>query len=144
MHRPMINVYVQQDAGLLDAEVEGERLDLAADGIAAWPAENRPAEHLELTKKVWSAVLQIPPQEKGLLRLRYVNPTAVKERDGRFNYHLVVQHQPKVFPEILELDIRLPDGARDVKAPGFEQRDGRLTLEKPLNRDLILEVSWRT
>ena len=144
MHRPMVNVYVQPEVTLLEASVEGERLDQAADGIAAWPSETQPAEHSELSKKVWSAVLQIPPQTTGAFRLEYVNPTAVRQRDGRSTYRLVVQHQPKAFPEILSISLALPEGARDVRAPGFKRRDGRLVLEKPLKRDLILEVSWRT
>jgi hypothetical protein len=144
MHRPMINVYVQPNTTLLDATVEGERLDLAANGLAAWPAENQPAEHTELSKKVWSTVLQVPPQETATLRLSYANGEAVRKRDGRSVYRLVVQHQPQVFPETIEISLRLPDGAKDVRAPGFKQRDGRLTLEKPLKRDLVLEVSWRT
>ena len=93
---------------------------------------------------MWSAVLQIPPQETAAFRLEYVNPTAVRRRDGRFSYRLVVQHQPKAFPEILRLSLTLPEGAQDLRAPGFKRRDGRLLFEKPLKRDLILEVSWRT
>ena len=144
LHRPMLNVYVQPEAQLTEASVEGERIDLAAEGLAAWPSESQPAEHTELGKKVWSAVLEIPPQHTGALKLGYVMPGVVKSRDGRYTYRLVLQHQPKVFPETLALDIRLPEGARAIKAPGFQVRDGRLSLEKPLNRDLILEVSWAT
>ena len=144
LHRPMINVYVQPEVQLTSAEVEGERIDLAADGLAAWPSATQPAEHAELGKKVWSAVLEIPPQETAALRLGYTVPGVVRRRDGRSSYRLVIQHQPKAFPETLSLRLRLPEGAQGVKAPGFQERDGRLVLDKPLTRDLILEVSWQT
>ena len=143
-HHPMINVYVQPDASLSTASVAGERLDPAAGALAAWPTEDRPAEHSELGKKVWSTVLLIHPQENGAVSMDYVVPGVVHERDGRAFYRLVVQHQPKIRPDQLRIRLRLPTDARDLKAPGFKKRDGRLIYERPLKRDTVLEVSWRS
>ncbi len=142
MHRPMMNVYVQPTAELIAASVEGERLDVAVGGLAAWNGD-RPAEHSELGKKVWSTVLQIPPQETGAVDLEYITPNVVRKADGRMQYRLVIQQQPKIYPETLRLSLRLPDGARRIEAKGFQKRDGRLVLEKKLKEDLILEVSWQ-
>jgi predicted lipoprotein with Yx(FWY)xxD motif len=46
-HRPMINVYVPEATELTNAEVvDGVRLDTAAEGTSAWPAENQPADEV--------------------------------------------------------------------------------------------------
>lgn len=142
-HHPMMNVYVQGDAELVGAAVDGTRLDTAAAGLAAWPAEDRPAEHLELGKKVWSTVLQIHPQETGAVTVDYVVPGVVRQRDGRSTYRLVVQHQPKLRPDALRVRLELPEGATQVKAPGWTKQDGTLVYERPLKTDTILEVSWQ-
>jgi len=143
LHRPMINLYVQPDTTLTSASVEGDRLDVAAGGLAAWSGD-RPAEHLERGKKVWSTVLEIDPQETGSVTFDYVTPNVVREEDGRSVYRLVIQHQPKLRPETLRLSIKIPSTAKDVRAPGFKAKDGRLLMERPLKKDLELEISWRS
>jgi hypothetical protein len=144
LHRTMINLYVHPEAELANATVEsGTRLDVAADGLAAWPSPDRPAENFERGKKVWSTVLEIDPQETGRVRFDYVMPNVVRTESGRRVYRLKVQHQPKLRPETLRLSLALPNGARNVKAPGWKQQGERLLWEKPLRSDLILEVSWR-
>ncbi|HYI46171.1 MAG TPA: DUF4012 domain-containing protein [Actinomycetota bacterium] len=143
-HHPMMNIYVQGDAQLQSASVEGTRLDTAAAGLAAWPAEDRPAEHFELGKKVWSTVLQIPPQETASVSVDYLVPGVVREADGRSTYRLVVQHQPKLRPDELRVRLQLPEDALGISAPGWKKQDGTLVYERPLKADMILEVSWRT
>lgn len=145
VHRPMMNLYVQSDAELLSASVDGTtdvtRID-APPGIAAWNGET-PATHEELGKKVWSGTLQIPPGEVGTLAFDYRVPGVVREIDGRFVYRLHLQHQPKVQPERFLIQIELPPGARGVEAQGFERRGQRLVWEREVKEDLILEVSWQ-
>jgi hypothetical protein len=145
LHRTMINLYVHPEAELQSATVEaGTRLDVAADGLAAWPSGDRPAEHFELGKKVWSTVLEIAPQDTGRVRLDYLMPNVVRTEDGRRVYRLKVQQQPKLRPQTLRLSLALPAGARAIKAPGWRQQGERLLWDKPLRSDLILEVSWRS
>ena len=138
-HEPMMNLYVPGAAVLSEAEVTGERID--SPRPAAWVGAT-PPEHLERGKKVWSATLQIPPQEEGSVRFDYRVPDVVQERNGRSSYRLVVQHQPRVRPELLRISLALPDDASAIVAPGWKRTDDGLVWEKPLNRDLVLEVTW--
>ncbi|HET7483485.1 MAG TPA: DUF4012 domain-containing protein, partial [Actinomycetota bacterium] len=148
-HRPMVNVYVPENAELSHATVEGDRIDLAAEGIAAWSGD-RPAEHLELGKKVWSVVLGdagavppgMPPDSTYGVTYDYSVPGAVTTRGGRSVYRLVLQHQPKAHPETFRLRLTLPEGAHDVHAKGFARRHGSLVWEHSLTSDEVLEVSW--
>jgi hypothetical protein len=144
LHRPMINVYVPSDAQLLDASTTATLLPTAAEGTSLWPASDRPAEHLERGRKVWSATLEIPPLKVGAVRYDYRVPHAVLTRHGRHVYRFVVQRQPKIRPEMLELTLRLPNGATDIAAPGWSRDAGVLRWVRPLNKDTRLEVSWRS
>lgn len=144
VHRPMLNLYVRDDAELISAEVSGDdvtRID-APPSVATWSGDVPPT-HFEHGKKVWSGTLQIPPQEEGALTFRYRVPGVVRERGGRSVYRLLVQHQPKVRPETLIVRIRLPEGAEEVKAKGWERDGDFLVWEDELLTDQILEVSWR-
>ena len=141
-HRPMMNVYVPADARLQLAEVDGRRIDTPVPAV--WPAPNQPAEHEERGKKVWSATLEIPPQESGAFTLGYVVPDAVRERQGRKVYRLTVQRQPRVRPERLSVTVALPQGATDVRAKGWKRQGDRLVWDRPLKEDIVLEVSWRS
>lgn len=154
-HRPMVNVYVPQHARLLEAEVspEGNKIDGAAEGIAAWTGDV-PAEHLELGKKVWSVVLGdpgvfppgMPPGQTSSVRYRYEVPGAVTFPHDRSVYRLVLQHQPKGRPETTTVRFTVPSSARDVKAPGWKKTEGGnvLVWENTLDEDVVLEVSWRS
>lgn len=143
-HRPMINVYVPEASELTNAEVvAGVRLDTAAEGTSAWPAENQPAEHFELGKRVWSTTLEIPPEQDGVMRMEYRVPDVVRERGNRRLYRLVVQRQPKLRPETLVVTFQLPEDAIRVKANGWKRTGDLLTFERVLKKDLVLEVSWR-
>jgi hypothetical protein len=138
-HKPMMNLYVQGDAELLAWDVEGDRLDTPAPAI--W-TDGIPPTHSELGKKVWSATLDIPPGEQGAFTLDYLVPGVVDAREGRQVYRLHVQHQPKVRPEGLVVRLQLPEGATEVKAPGWERDGDTLVWEEDLKRDMVLEVSW--
>ncbi|MGH2701501.1 MAG: DUF4012 domain-containing protein [Actinomycetota bacterium] len=150
-HRPMINVYVPEDAELVRA-TPGEscpppfdrrcsgRLDTPA--VATWAGETPPS-HFEKNKKVWTATLQVPAGEEGSFAIDYRVPGVVRTKGGRSSYRLVVQRQPKVIPEDLLVRLQLPSGARDVRAPGFERQGETLVYERPLTTDTVLEVSWR-
>ncbi|MEA2434605.1 MAG: hypothetical protein QOG54_2062 [Actinomycetota bacterium] len=142
-HRPMMNVYVPDNAELTFADVKGSRLD-TPPGIATWPDANTPATHSEKGKKVWSATLEIPPQETGKFSLGYRVPGAVRTEEGRRVYRLTVQHQPRVWPEQLTINLDLPAGVRDVRAPGWKRTGSTLVWDRPLTKDFVLEVSWQS
>lgn len=143
-HRPYISLYVPGDAELAGASVEGSRLDQPpALPLAAWPAPRVPAEHHEHGRKVWSATLLIPPGDEGLVLYDYRSPGVVRTEEGRRVYRLVIQHQPKVRPEDLLVRLEVPEGATDVRAPGWSREGDLLMFETTLDHDLVLEVSWR-
>ena len=141
-HRPMLNVYVPDKAELRFAQVEGTRLE-TPPGAATWPGPDQPAEHLEKGKKVWSATLEIPPGESGSFDLGYVVPDVVETVGGRKVYTLTIQRQPRVRPERILVGITLPEGASGIKARGFKRKGNVLEYDRPLKRDIVLEVSWR-
>jgi hypothetical protein len=139
-HEPMMNLYVPGNAELTGWHVEGTRVD--APPPAEWPG-GRPPEHEESGKKVWSATLEIAPEEEGAVTFDYMVPGVVKTIDDRHVYRLVVQHQPKVRDEMLDITLSLPDGAANIVAPGWERDGDDLVWSRPLVRDMELEVSWR-
>lgn len=140
LHWPMMNVYVPEEAELIDATYEGERVATPPDLVFA---SDTPTEHSEKGKKVWSTTFKITPGDEAAMRLDYRVPGVVRSRDGRRVYRLIVQRQPKVRPEQLGITLTLPDGARRVRAPGWKRKAGVLTWDKPLKTDLDLEVSWQ-
>ena len=142
-HRPMLNVYVPQSAELRLANVEGTRLDNSPPGLVTWPAADRPAEHFEKGKRVWSTTLEIPPGTTGSFELGYVVPGVVRTVEGRKVYTLTIQRQPRVRPDRLVVGITLPEGASGIKARGFDRKGNVLEYDRPLKRDIVLEVSWR-
>lgn len=153
-HEPMMNLYVPQRAKLSKAIVASGRECSATEAIvtracrvdspevAAWDG-NRPPEHLELEKRVWTATVAIPPREEGVMSFDYRVEDVVQTEEGRSVYGLVLQHQPRVRPEIMEIRLRLPEGASDVVAKGFTREGDDLVWSRPLQKDLELEVSWQ-
>ena len=139
-HEPMMNLYVPDDAGLMDASVVGMRID--TPDPAVWEGGRPRYEHAERGKKVWSATLRIPPGEDASVRFDYRVPGVVRTEDGRTSYRLTVQHQPRVRPEELDIRLTLPDDADVIVAPGWEREDQTLVWSKPLRRDMVLEVTW--
>ncbi len=151
-HRPMLNVYVPGTAQLRDHDVPdlcptpdfyAAACRLDAPGPAIW-ADGQPAEHEEVGKKVWTATLQIPPGGSGGLRFDYLVPGVVRRVGDRSVYHLVLQHQPKIRPEQMTVEIDLPEGATGIKATGLRIARGALVWEGTLDEDRILEASWRS
>ncbi|HYN37395.1 MAG TPA: hypothetical protein VEV82_10535, partial [Actinomycetota bacterium] len=137
-HEPMMNLYVPGNAEFLGSQVEGRRIPSPEPAI--W-IDGR-AEHEERGKKVWSATLQIDPDEEGSVRFDYRVPDVVQEREGRFVYRLFVQHQPRVRPELLNIRLALPEDASAVVAPEWERDGDTLVWERPLTKDSILKVTW--
>jgi hypothetical protein len=147
VHRPMLNLYVPSEAiqtapPAFSGDEGVTRIDAPSPDLAGW-SSTTPAEHAELGKKVWTGTLQIPPQREGSLTFDYRVPGVIREVDGRRVYRLHVQHQPKVQPEMLVLNLTLPEGVTGVKAKGWKRQNGQLVWERPLVEDLVLEVSWR-
>jgi uncharacterized protein DUF4012 len=155
LHRPMINVYVPGSATLQRALVSPELCEECAalqqppttridspPVVATW-TDGRPIEHNELGKKVWTATLQIPPGKESSFRVDYIVPEVVRTAGERSVYRLVVQHQPKVHAETMTVNIELPEDATKVSAPGFKRAGGTLTWQRPLQRDVVLQVSWK-
>ncbi|MDQ3954827.1 MAG: DUF4012 domain-containing protein, partial [Actinomycetota bacterium] len=153
-HEPMMNLYVPRRAELTDADVASGRECSATKAIvtrscrvdspevAAWSG-NRPPEHFELDKRVWTATVAIPPQEEGVMRFDYRVEDVVQAEEDLSVYRLVLQHQPRVRPEIMEIRLRLPEGASEVVARGFTREGDDLVWSRPLQEDLELEVSWQ-
>jgi Protein of unknown function (DUF4012) len=142
MTRPMMNVYVPGTAALVRAAPDGTLTSLGDSGVGGWTS-GLPPTHLEVGKKVWSAVFEIPVEDTQSVRYDYRVPDVLRTVDGRRVYRLVVQHQPKVNPETFILRIKLPEGATDVVAKGFERKGETLVLERSIERDMELEVSWQ-
>ena len=140
-HRPMINVYVPENAELTSAAVRGTRLDTPLPAV--WPSDSTPAEHTERGKVVWSTTLDILPEETGTVRFEYRVPGVVRTEGDRQIYRLVVQHQPKVRPETMTVNLTPPSGATEIDAPGWARKGELLVWTGPLEEDLELEVSWR-
>ena len=138
-HEPMMNLYVPSRARLLDAGVDGTRID--TPDPAVW-TDGVPPTHEERGKKVWSATLEIPPGKKGSVRFDYRVPGVVNVENGRSSYSLSVQHQPRVRPEMLDIRLTLPAEAGAIAAPGWERDGQTLVWSKPLRRDMVLKVSW--
>jgi hypothetical protein len=156
LHRSMINVYVPGNAVLETWQISPDSCDACAalgqpsttqiDSpplVATW-VDGRPIEHTELGKKVWTGTVQVPPGLTASFRIGYRVPAVVRTSKGRSDYRLVVQHQPKVYAEDLRVSIEVPSGARSIRAPGFRRTGGTLLLERPLQRDSIFRISWRT
>ncbi len=153
-HRPMINVYVPRRAQLIRAVAPPLRAATEEPGLrparietpapAIWPSTDRPAQHLERKKMVWSGTLEIPPQQAASLGFTYRVPRAVVTESGRSVYRLTLQHQPKVHPETLEIRLNLPVGAQAVRAPGWDRHNGELVWSKSVEEDMVLEVSWQS
>ncbi len=148
IHRPMINVYVPGAATLVSADYEGTLLNTAVEGLAAWsigstPDTTRPAEHTELDKKVWSSILEIAPREQGEVAFGYTVPDVVRRVGDRNVYRLLVQYQPKIHSEQLHIDLELPEGARDVRARGWQGRGLHRGWRGTVTKDMVLELSWR-
>jgi hypothetical protein len=137
----MINVYVPGNAELTSATVRGTRLDTPLPAI--WPSDSSPAEHTERGKAVWSTTLDILPEETGTVRFKYRVPGVVRTEGDRQIYRLVVQHQPKVRPETMTINLTPPSGATEIDAPGWARKGEGLVWTGPLKEDMELEVSWR-
>lgn len=142
-HRPMLNLYVQGNAELVDVQLAEGTTRIDTPAPAVWDGPSSPATHTELGKRVWSGTLQIPPSEEGAVRFDYLVPSVVRSKDGRRVYRLQVQHQPKVQPENMVIRLSLPDGASQINAAGWERDGNTLVWEKSLKEDLVLEVSWQ-
>lgn len=141
IHRPMLVLYTRPDSELQEASVEGVRTD--APEPAAWPT-GRPLEHLEKGKKAWPVTMEADPGETVTARFLYRVPGIVRTANGRKVYRLLVQHQPKVHSEWMDIELRLPEGASDVQLEGWKKgAEGRIVWAGPLERDMTLEVSWR-
>ena len=143
--RPMMNVYVPSAATLSEARRSDPPANpILAEGSGTWSGVPAlPPEHLEKGKKVWPVVFEIPVGKSSSVTYRYRVPSVVRTVDGRRVYRLVVQHQPKVNPETMILRIRLPEGAGDVRAKGFQRKGDVLIMERTIDADVEMEVSWR-
>lgn len=142
VHRPMMVLYSHRSAELLGSSVEGTRVDSPAPAI--WPGGTLPPTHLERGKQAWPVTMEALAGETVRATFRYRVPGIVRRANGRNVYRLTVQHQPKVRPEWMDIDLRLPDGARDIRVTGWK-REGRngIAWAGGITRDMTLEVSWR-
>jgi hypothetical protein len=103
-----------------------------------------PPAHLERGKKAWPVTMETMPGGTATARFEYRVPSIVRAANGRKVYRLVVQHQPKVHPEWMDIELRLPEGASDVQLDGWKKGgEGRVVWSGHLKNDMTLEVSWR-
>ena len=140
--RPMMNVYVPGGAQRTQASYEGQ-LHPMEGGAALWSGST-PPEYSELGKNVWAIAFLLPINETASVTYDYTVPGVIRTEGDRRVYRLVVQHQPKVHPHTLNVTLQLPEGARDVRAPGWRRDGDTLVLERLQTRDLELEVSWKS
>lgn len=152
-HRPMMNFYVPDSAQLTTAHAPPTCASLTptletcrrdTPEPAAWTG-GAVATHHELGKQVWSGTLEIPPGKDGSIGYDYRVPSVVRTIGNRSIYRLVLQHQPKMHPETMDVTLELPAGATHVSAPGWKKTSAtELEWEHVLNKDTTLEVSWRS
>ncbi|MEA2487868.1 MAG: hypothetical protein QOF16_1522 [Actinomycetota bacterium] len=152
-HRPMINVYVPDDAQLTTAHAPPTCVSLTPSyttcrrdtpAPAAWTG-GAVATHHELGKQVWSGTLEIAPGKDGSIGYDYRVPSVVRTIGNRSVYRLVVQHQAKLHPETMDITLELPAGATQIAAPGWKKTSAtELEWRHVLTKDTTLEVSWRT
>lgn len=94
----------------------------------------------ELGLAVASRFLEIPPQSDGTFTIRTQSSLA---RPGR--YKLVIQHQPNLNPDRMDLDITLPKGAFVYNAsPGLRVVGNHVRWSGELNREMEFEVRYGT
>jgi hypothetical protein len=143
IHRPMLVLYTRPDSELIDASVTGEGVRVDTPPPAAWPSGLPPA-YAERGKKAWPVTMEADPGETVEANFEYRVPGIVRTKNGRSVYRLVVQHQPKVRPEWMDIRLQLPNGASDVKLEGWKKDgSGGIFWAGQLNEDMTLEVSWQ-
>lgn len=141
VHRPMLVLYTREDAELLSASVDGTRVDTPEPAV--W-ASGVPPSYLERGKKAWPFTMEALPGETVTAHFEHRVPGIVRTSGGRTVYRLVIQHQPKVHPEWMEIGLRLPEGVEGLQLDGWKRADdGRLIWQGELKKDMTLEVSWR-
>ena len=143
IHRPMLVLYTRTESELASASVDPPEARVDTPPPAAWPAGVPPA-HLERGKKAWPVTMEADPGETATALFEYRVPGIVRTVKGRKVYRLVVQHQPKVHPEWMDVVVSLPEGASDVRLKGWKKNgDGQIVWSGQLMEDMTLEVSWR-
>lgn len=92
----------------------------------------------ELGLAVASNFVEIPPQSNSSFAIQTQGPLATPG-----TYKLVVQHQPNLHPDRLQLDITLPKGAFVYSfSPGMELVGNQLRWSGQLDRELEFEVRY--
>ncbi|MFN2594012.1 MAG: DUF4012 domain-containing protein [Actinomycetota bacterium] len=152
-HRPMVNVYVPDNAQLLAPHAPPVCASLTPSETtcrrdtpapAVWTGGSV-ATHHELGKQVWSGTLEIAPDKDGSIGYDYRVPSVVRTIGNRSVYRVVLQHQAKLHPETMDVTLALPTGATQISAPGWKKISAsELEWTHLLNKDTTLEVSWRT
>lgn len=124
LNRTFASVYLPHRATVLSGELNGE------------PTTLESGEELGLA--VASKFLEIQPQTSANFAL---DTRSAMGTPG--HYRLVIQHQPNLNPDRLELQITLPRGAYVYSySPQLTQVGNRLLWSGPLEQDMELEVRY--
>jgi hypothetical protein len=105
------------------------------------PAEALPS-HVEGRTRVFMAAISVRPDRARAVRFDYSVPGVIRSNDGRKVYRLTVQHQPLLNPAELTVNVRLPDDAVVLSAPGWTVNGNEATLKVVLTRDLVTEITF--
>lgn len=124
LNRTYTSIYLPQRTSVLDALLNG-----APSGVES---------STELGLGVASKFLEIPPQSNGNFSVRTQSSLA---RPGR--YKLVLQHQPNLHPDQMNIDITLPKGAFVYSySPGMKLVGNHLRWTGILDREMEFEIRY--
>jgi uncharacterized protein DUF4012 len=97
-------------------------------------------EHEEGAFRVFTKMMDIPPQTTGTLRYAYSVPDVIDTTPAGKVYQLTLQHQPLVNPARVTLVVRLPKGTTVKSAPGWKVNGNVATLEVTLTQDMVTRI----
>ncbi len=124
LNRTFTSIYLPMKAFVTEALLNGEPSGVESTN--------------ELGLGVASKFLEIPPQSSGRLA---VNTQTSLPRSGR--YKLVVQHQPNLHPDRMEVEITLPKGAFVYShSPSLRLVGNHLKWSGSLDREMEFEVRY--
>ncbi|MDQ4149659.1 MAG: DUF4012 domain-containing protein, partial [Actinomycetota bacterium] len=125
LNRTYTSVYVSPTTNLLSAQVDGNPVQVQS--------------HAERGLAVFSHFLEILSKRRSVLELSLQSSLPVQGV-----YRLKVQRQPSLYPDQLEIDILLPEGAFVVDATdGMTQSGNRVTWRGGMESDREFYVAYR-
>jgi uncharacterized protein DUF4012 len=101
-------------------------------------------EHREGHTRVYTKHVEAWPGHPATLSYRYDIPLVARRmEDGTFQYVLTLRHQPLVRPARASVTVRLPAGARILRAdPSWKVQGDTATFRGPLTRDIRSMIDY--